>query len=172
MAADRHISVRRFYRDLFSEKEEGGYCCNTCKRPEKYIADILNYVPDEVRFRYAGCGAVLPLGLEGIRMVDLGCGAGRDCYIAAALVGLPQGSVRGVDMTLDALSVLPLDPYLLNSGHYCYHYHHFMGKGRWMISFFQLLLFYWFSWVAHYGGVCGHIFNHYRPSADDRVISD
>lgn len=32
------------------------------------------------------------------RVLDLGCGSGRDCYVAAGLVG-EHGSVVGVDMT-------------------------------------------------------------------------
>ena len=37
-------------------------------------------------------------------MLDLGSGSGRDCYVAAALVG-PCGSVTGVDMTPALLEV-------------------------------------------------------------------
>jgi SAM-dependent methyltransferase len=33
-------------------------------------------------------------------MLDLGCGAGRDVYIASQLVG-PTGKVVGVDMTTE-----------------------------------------------------------------------
>ena len=35
-------------------------------------------------------------------MLDLGSGSGRDCYLAAAMVG-PTGSVTGVDMTQEQL---------------------------------------------------------------------
>lgn len=37
-------------------------------------------------------------------MLDLGCGSGRDCYIAAALVGA-SGQVIGIDMTDEQLQV-------------------------------------------------------------------
>lgn len=50
------------------------------------------------------CGAPLPLGIAGLRVLDLGCGSGRDCYAAAALVG-EKGSVTGVDMTPEQLAV-------------------------------------------------------------------
>lgn len=45
-----------------------------------------------------------PLGIDGLRVLDLGCGTGRDCYVAAALVG-EGGSVTGVDMTPQQLEV-------------------------------------------------------------------
>jgi arsenite methyltransferase len=49
--------------------------------------------------RYYGCGLCLPdYDLTGTKVLDLGCGAGRDVYLASQLVG-PQGHVVGVDMT-------------------------------------------------------------------------
>jgi len=42
--------------------------------------------------------------LNGLHILDLGCGAGRDCYLLAQLVG-PTGRVVGVDMTDEQLSV-------------------------------------------------------------------
>ena len=54
--------------------------------------------------KFYGCGAPLPLGIEGLRVLDLGSGSGRDCYAAAALVG-EHGSVVGVDMTAEQLKV-------------------------------------------------------------------
>lgn len=38
------------------------------------------------------------LSAEGLRVLDLGSGSGRDCYLAAALVG-PAGRVTGVRAT-------------------------------------------------------------------------
>lgn len=37
-------------------------------------------------------------------MLDLGCGSGRDCYLASAMVG-EAGKVIGVDMTDEQLEV-------------------------------------------------------------------
>lgn len=50
--------------------------------------------------RYYGCGSPFPVGLQGsgLRVLDLGCGTGRDCYVCAALVG-EKGFVTGLDMT-------------------------------------------------------------------------
>jgi arsenite methyltransferase len=52
--------------------------------------------------RFYGCGAPLPAGLAGVTVLDLGCGSGRDCYVASALVG-EEGRVIGVDMTDEQL---------------------------------------------------------------------
>ena len=54
--------------------------------------------------RYYGCGLVCPPLLEGCRVLDLGCGSGRDVYALAQLVG-KSGSVVGVDMTDEQLAV-------------------------------------------------------------------
>jgi ubiquinone/menaquinone biosynthesis C-methylase UbiE len=54
--------------------------------------------------QFYGCGNPIPLGIEGKRVLDLGSGSGRDCYIAAALVG-ETGEVTGVDMTDEQLQV-------------------------------------------------------------------
>lgn len=48
--------------------------------------------------RYYGCGLVVPECLEGCRILDLGSGSGRDCYMLSQLVG-EKGHVTGIDMT-------------------------------------------------------------------------
>ena len=57
-----------------------------------------------MRARYYGCGLLLPEALEGCRIVDLGCGSGRDCYLLSKLAG-EGGKVVGVDMTEAQLEV-------------------------------------------------------------------
>ena len=42
--------------------------------------------------------------IRNLRVLDLGSGSGRDCYVCAALVG-PNGTVTGVDMTKEQLDV-------------------------------------------------------------------
>ena len=61
-------------------------------------------IPAEVSEKFYGCGAPIPLGIEGLRVLDLGCGSGRDCYAAAALVG-EKGTITGIDMTAEQLKV-------------------------------------------------------------------
>ena len=47
---------------------------------------------------------MIPESLEGLRVLDLGSGAGRDVYTIAQLVG-ERGSVVGLDMTDEQLEV-------------------------------------------------------------------
>ncbi|KAJ1999555.1 hypothetical protein GGI04_004525 [Coemansia thaxteri] len=72
--------------------------------PHPVVREAIGMVPKAVRKRFYGCGVPLPAGIEGLRVLDLGCGAGRDCYVAARLVG-PGGEVIGIDMTDEQLRV-------------------------------------------------------------------
>ena len=64
----------------------------------KYLRNILSIVHDEVVSKYYGCGLVVPPCLEGMKILDLGSGSGRDCYALSKLVG-ENGFVTGIDMT-------------------------------------------------------------------------
>lgn len=78
-------------------------CCTTEVVPE-HLKPILSEIEDEVMTRFYGCGSPLPESLEGKVVLDLGCGTGRDVYLASRLVG-PGGYVIGVDMTDQQLDV-------------------------------------------------------------------
>lgn len=78
-------------------------CCDTSETPG-WLKPLLARVHPEVTSRYYGCGLVCPPLLEGCRVLDLGCGTGRDAYVLSQLVG-PAGSVTGVDMTQEQLTV-------------------------------------------------------------------
>lgn len=74
--------------------------------PVSYDPLMMTHIPDEFRFRGYGCGSpVLDAGITaGETVVDLGCGSGVECFIAARLVG-PNGQVIGVDMLDSMLQV-------------------------------------------------------------------
>lgn len=78
-------------------------CCDISLIPE-WLKPLLSNIHPEVLSRYYGCGLVCPALLEGCRILDLGCGSGRDVYALAQLVG-PTGSVVGVDMTDEQLEM-------------------------------------------------------------------
>jgi SAM-dependent methyltransferase len=78
-------------------------CCDASAMPS-WLKPLLARIHPEVLSRYYGCGLVCPPLLEGCRILDLGCGSGRDVYALAQMVG-PRGEVIGVDMTDEQLAV-------------------------------------------------------------------
>jgi SAM-dependent methyltransferase len=74
--------------------------------PVHYDEQEIVHIPEESRIRSYGCGSpVLDCELKpGETLVDLGCGAGVECFIAAKKVG-PEGRVIGIDMA-DAMLAL------------------------------------------------------------------
>ncbi len=97
--------VKEYYGKELSRSEDlkTNACC-TLVPPPKYIQRILEDIHDEVHAKYYGCGLTIPFQLDGLKVLDLGSGSGRDCYIASSLVG-QQGQVIGVDMTDEQLAV-------------------------------------------------------------------
>lgn len=78
-------------------------CCDVSQIPP-WLKPLLSSIHPEVLSRYYGCGLVCPPLLDGARVLDLGCGSGRDVYALAQLVGA-RGEVIGVDMTSEQLVV-------------------------------------------------------------------
>ncbi len=102
---DERDSVQAYYgQTLTSSADLRTDACTTEAAPPKYIRQALAAVHDEVAARYYGCGLVLPTQLNGLNILDLGCGAGRDVFALAKLAG-PQGRVTGVDMTPEQLAI-------------------------------------------------------------------
>ena len=100
-----HQEVQEYYGTELQKSEDlkTNACC-TLTKPPKHILEALNLVSDEVTAKYYGCGLTIPTDVEGLRILDLGSGSGRDCYIAGKLVG-ENGYVIGVDMTDEQLKV-------------------------------------------------------------------
>jgi arsenite methyltransferase len=98
--------VAEYYgKTLTSSKDLKTNACCTAKSPPNYIRDAIANIHDTVVSKYYGCGLCLPTyDLKGLVVLDLGCGAGRDVYIASQLVG-PSGRVVGIDMTPELLAV-------------------------------------------------------------------
>jgi arsenite methyltransferase len=99
-------SVQDYYgKELSNSADLKTNACCTAGAPPTFIQQAINNINPEVVSKYYGCGLCLPqYPLEGANMLDLGCGAGRDVYIASQLVG-PTGKVVGVDMTTEQLDV-------------------------------------------------------------------
>lgn len=100
-----HELVKDYYgRQLQSSADlKTSACCDLSLVPG-WLRPLLARIHPEVLARYYGCGLVCPPQLEGCRVLDLGCGSGRDVYALAQLVGA-RGEVVGVDMTEAQLAV-------------------------------------------------------------------
>jgi SAM-dependent methyltransferase len=98
-------SVRTYYGETLQSTEDlrTTACCSIDAMPA-YLRTILSQLHPEVRDRFYGCGSPLPPALDGMTVLDLGCGSGRDAYLLSNLVG-EHGRVIGVDMTAQQLEV-------------------------------------------------------------------
>lgn len=96
--------VKKAYGKIANDQSSG--CSCGCKPDTKkfaqtigYTKEELNNIPEEANLGL-GCGN--PTAFAGLKsgetVLDLGSGAGFDCFIAASKVG-PSGKVIGVDMT-------------------------------------------------------------------------
>lgn len=97
--------VREAYGKI-AQGQTGSGCCTCCGPDTRAFAQSLGYseeelsvIPDEANLAL-GCGNPTALASlqEGEVVLDLGAGAGFDCFLAAAKVG-QRGKVIGVDMT-------------------------------------------------------------------------
>ena len=99
-ADDTREVVRDFYGSAARDPQES-LCC-----PTAYPSEDTDHIPKDVIDRFYGCGS--PVSIAGIipgeTVLDLGSGAGIDCFIAARKTG-PDGRIIGVDMTDDMLKV-------------------------------------------------------------------
>lgn len=97
--------TRDYYgKELQSTSDLKTSACTVADRPETYIARAISRIHDEVASKFYGCGLIAPDLLEGLKILDLGSGSGRDVYVLSQLVG-ESGYVIGVDMTKEQLEV-------------------------------------------------------------------
>lgn len=101
----KHEAVQSYYGEVLqgSSDLQTNACCTPDEIPD-HVKAILGKIHDDVLTRYYGCGLIAPLALQDMRILDLGCGSGRDVYALSAMVG-ETGHVVGVDMTANQLEV-------------------------------------------------------------------
>ncbi|KKS90618.1 MAG: Methyltransferase [Parcubacteria group bacterium GW2011_GWC1_43_12] len=109
--------VKKYYSQIAGNA--GGCCCPSCgcggKDTNKEIAKSIGYSQEELEFAGEanlglGCGNPTALAniKEGDTVLDLGSGAGLDCFLAARKVG-DSGKVIGVDMTQEMIDMAELN---------------------------------------------------------------
>ncbi len=105
------MAVREGYARVAKQAKSccSSSCCGTSK-PED-ISKKIGYTEDEMQAvpsgSNLGLGCGNPTALASIKdgetVLDLGSGAGFDCFLASKLVG-PKGKVIGVDMTAEMVA--------------------------------------------------------------------
>ena len=103
--SNMEAEVREYYgKELQSSADlKTNVCCTVVDFPDNIKAGLSN-IHEEVLTKYYGCGLTIPTQIDGLDVLDLGSGTGRDCYLLAQLVG-ESGSVTGIDMTDEQLEV-------------------------------------------------------------------
>ncbi|CAI7806550.1 unnamed protein product [Closterium sp. NIES-54] len=100
-----HADVSEYYGKTVQQQTDlQTSACLVKFGPGEDIRRLLSNVHDEILSKFYGCGSPIPPLLKGCTVLDLGCGTGRDVYVAAQLVG-PTGQVIGIDMTDEQLAV-------------------------------------------------------------------
>lgn len=104
-AVDTLEKVKEYYgKRLNGSRDLKTSACCSVEAIPNYQKKILAKIDDEILTRFYGCGSPIPPLLRSRVVLDLGCGTGRDVYLAAYLAG-PDGRVIGVDMTEEQLEV-------------------------------------------------------------------
>src|SRR5215475_4033670 len=101
----RNTAIHNAVREHFAERiKSNASCCGPsdccCSESSLYPADLLATLPEGESTVSYGCGDPITLASRqpGQTVLDLGSGAGLDCFFAASKVG-ETGHVIGVDMT-------------------------------------------------------------------------
>ena len=104
--SELRAAVRHEYAEVAENPNQGFHfhTGRTLAAILEYPEDQIDRLPESVVESLAGTGNPFSMGAlkEGEHVIDIGCGAGFDSFIAAAMVG-PTGSVVGVDMTPEML---------------------------------------------------------------------
>ena len=102
-----HDAVREHYAERIKNDASccgSSDCCSSKADSALYPADLLTTLPEGESAVSYGCGDPITLAAlqPGQTVLDLGSGAGLDCFFAAKQVGA-AGKVIGVDMTPEML---------------------------------------------------------------------
>ncbi|QGJ70578.1 Arsenite S-adenosylmethyltransferase [Planctomycetales bacterium 10988] len=97
-AMSTEAAVQQRYSQGAQAREEA-LCC-----PVQYNTEYLKVIPQEILERDYGCGDPSAYLQPGETVLDLGCGAGKICFIASQVVG-SSGQVIGIDCNAEMLGL-------------------------------------------------------------------
>lgn len=98
--------LKQYYGQLLQGKSDlatNACCCSDELLPPS-VKEIEKEIDNEVLTKFYGCGSPIPPALDGCIVLDLGCGTGKDVFIASRLAG-PDGYVTGIDMTDEQIDI-------------------------------------------------------------------
>ncbi|MCK5021403.1 MAG: arsenite methyltransferase [Candidatus Peribacteraceae bacterium] len=108
----KNKKVKEIVKNRYSEIAKGKGCCSSCNcnnMTNEEISHSIGYSKDDINKASdanlgLGCGNPTAIGKikKGDIVLDLGSGAGFDCFIAAAKVG-KEGKIIGIDMTKEMI---------------------------------------------------------------------
>lgn len=103
---DKTEHVKEYYGKILHGKRDlkTGACCCSDELLSPAIREIEKQINNEVLTKFYGCGSPIPPALESCVVLDLGCGTGKDVFIASRLAG-QEGFVIGIDMTDEQINV-------------------------------------------------------------------
>lgn len=102
--------IKQIVKDKYQEMALKSSGCGCGCKSKQTIARQIGYTEDDINLgsdANLGLGCGNPVALSSIKegdvVLDLGCGAGFDCFLAAKKVGI-RGKVIGVDMTEEMIA--------------------------------------------------------------------
>ncbi len=104
--SDKTEYVKNYYgKELHGMQDlKTGACCCSEELLHPSVREIESEIDSEILSKFYGCGSPIPPALQGMKVLDLGCGTGKDVFIASRLTGT-EGFVTGIDMTDEQLDV-------------------------------------------------------------------
>ena len=106
LASTHHQDLREYYGKILQSTKDlkTKACCLNGEKLPPSVKKALGMIDREILERFYSCGSPIPPWLTGQRILDLGCGTGKDVFVAAQLAGA-EGFVIGVDMTEEQLAL-------------------------------------------------------------------
>jgi len=99
--------VREHYGETLShcaDIQTSNACSLNASNVPAHVKTTLSMISPEITSKFYGCGVLSPDMCEGLQVLDLGSGCGRDSFVLSKLVG-EEGRVTGIDMTQELIEL-------------------------------------------------------------------